>query len=338
MTGRMTRRGALAFGAVAGLGLGATSLAGTAAAATPKKTFAPLPLDARPRPVPAEGYLLDRIGSSMYAVTANGNQTSFVVTRTGVVLIDAPSSLAAQLPAAVKRVTSKPVTHIIYTHSHADHIANAFAYGNVVRIAHEDTAATLKANRDPNRPLPTITFRDTRTLHVGGERFELSYPGANHEAGNIIIHIPGQRAAVMCDVVLPGWSPFKAWGTADSVPGVLRAHDILARLDIDTFVGGHVHRLGTPADIRASRDFTYDLWHTTARVVARTKLADYTSQVEPGNSWAGFQLYYDAIADAVEPEIIARWADKLGGVDVFTRDNAITIAVSLLLDAPKDLS
>ncbi|EWM11938.1 MBL fold metallo-hydrolase [Kutzneria sp. 744] len=337
MTGRITRRGALALGAAAGAGLGVTSLAGPAAAATPTKTFAPLPLDAKPRPVPAEGYILDRIGTSMHAVTANGNQTSFVVTRAGVVLIDAPPSLAAQLPAAIRRVTTKPVTHIIYTHSHADHIANAFAFGDVIRVAHEDTAAILRASRDPNRPLPTVTFRDTRTLHVGGERFELSYPGPNHEAGNIIIHVPGQRAAVMCDVVLPGWSPFKAWGTADSVPGVLRAHDVLARLDIDTFVGGHVHRLGTPADIRASRDFTYDLWHTTARAVARIPLAAYASQAEPGNQWALFQLYYDAVADAVEPEIISRWSATLGGVDVFTRDNVVTIAVSLLLDAPRDI-
>ncbi|MBB5889800.1 hypothetical protein ACFFS4_36045 [Kutzneria kofuensis] len=122
------------------------------------------------------------------------------------------------------------------------------------------------------------------------------------------------------------------------MPGVLRAHDVLAKLDIDTFVGGHVHRLGTPKDIRDSRDFTYDLWNTTNRVVGRTRLADYTSQVEPGNSWAGFQLYYDAIADQVEPEIVQRWADKLGGVDVFTRDNVVTIAVSLLLDAPKDIN
>lgn len=101
----------------------------------------------------------------------------------------------------------------------------------------------------------------------------------------------------------------------------------------DTGVG-----TGSRCDLnRQGCPLTYDLWHTTARAVARTPLAAYASQVEPGNQWALFQLYYDAIADAVEPEIISRWAATLGGGDIFTRDNVITIAVSLLLDAPKDI-
>jgi glyoxylase-like metal-dependent hydrolase (beta-lactamase superfamily II) len=330
---RLTRRGMLALGAAAGLS--ATALTGTAQA-QPGRKFAPLPAGAKPRPVPPEGYILDRVGDSMYAVTAGGNQAAFVVTRTGVVLVDAPPSLATALPAAIRKVTQKRVTHVIYTHSHADHIANARAFGDVVRIAHQDTAATIRASRDANRPMPTVTFNDHHSLNVGGEHFQLSYPGPNHEAGNILVHVPGQRAAVLVDVVLPGWAPFKAWGTADSVPGVLRAHDVLAKLDIDTFVGGHVHRLGTPKDITTSRDFTYDLWRTTSRVVGEVKVADYAAQVEPGNSWATFQLYYEAIADRVEPEIVGRWSTTLAGVDAFTRENATTIAVSLLLDAPRD--
>lgn len=335
MNNGLSRRGVLALGAAAGLG--ATALAGTAHAAQAPPPFAPLPADAKPRPVPPEGYIVDRIGDAMYAVTAGGNQSAFVVTKTGVVLLDAPPSLATALPAAIRQVTSKPVTHLIYSHSHADHIANAPAFGDVIRIAHEDTARTIRTARDPNRPMPTVTFGDRYSLTVGGQHFQLSYPGPNHESGNIIIHVPQQRAAVMIDVVLPGWSPFRAWGTADSVPGVLRAHDVLAKMDIETFVGGHVHRLGTPRDIKVSRDFAYDLWHTTNRVVGEVRIADYFAQVEPGNNWAAFQLYYEAIADRVEPGIIQRWAGKLAGVDVFTRENVTTIAVSLLLDAPRDL-
>jgi glyoxylase-like metal-dependent hydrolase (beta-lactamase superfamily II) len=336
MSDRLTRRGMLAIGAAAGLS--ATTLAGTAhAAPAAPRRFAPLPLQAKPRSMPPEGYILDRVGDSMYVVTAGGNQTPFVVTRSGVVLIDAPPSLATALPAAIRRVTDKRVTHLIYSHSHADHIANAPAFRDAVRIAHEDTASTIKASRDPNRPMPHVTFRDRHSLSVGGQHFLLSYPGPNHEAGNIIIHVPQQRAAVMVDVVLPGWSPFKAWGTADSVPGVLRAHDVLAKMDIETFVGGHVHRLGNAKDVRESRDFAYDLWRTTGRVVGETKMSEFFARVEEGHNWAAFELYYEAIADRVEPEMVARWGGRLAGVDVFTRDNAITIAVSLLLDAPRDV-
>ncbi|WP_406000974.1 MBL fold metallo-hydrolase [Streptomyces sp. NBC_00829] len=299
--------------------------------------FAPLPATAKPLPVPPEGYRLDRIGDNFYAVTAGGTQAAFLVTTAGVVVIDAPPSLAEALPAAIRRVTGKKVTHLVYSHDHADHTANASAFGDVVRIAHTATAERIKANQDPGRPMPTVTFTDRYRLDLGGERLLLSYPGANHETGNILIHAPRQRAAMMVDVVMPGWAPFRAWGTADSVPGVLRAHDQLARMDIDTYIGGHVHRLGTKEDIKVSREFVRDLWKETSGAIAATDMGPFFGKVEAGNNWAGFDLYLQAVADKVEPVIHRKWLGRLGAVDVFTRENALTVALSQIVDAPRDL-
>ncbi|MFE6174638.1 MBL fold metallo-hydrolase [Streptomyces sp. NPDC056464] len=99
------------------------------------RNFAPLPATAKPLPVPPEGYRLDRIGDAFYAVTAGGTQAAFLVTHAGVVVIDAPPALAEALPAAIRRVTSREVTHLVYSHDHADHTANASAFGDVIRIA-----------------------------------------------------------------------------------------------------------------------------------------------------------------------------------------------------------
>ena len=301
------------------------------------RTFAPLPATAKPLPVPPEGYRLDRIGDAFYAVTAGGTQAAFLVTGAGVVVIDAPPSLAEALPAAIRRVTGRKVTHLVYSHDHADHTAGASAFGDVVRIAHTATAERIRTAQDPGHPMPTVTFDDRYRLDLGGQRLLLSYPGANHEAGNILIHAPRQRAAMMVDLVMPGWAPFRAWGTADSVPGVLRAHDQLARMDLDTYIGGHVHRLGTKEDIEVSREFVRDLWSATGKAVAATDMAPYFGKVEPGNNWAGFDLYLQAVADKVEPVMYRKWLGRLGAVDVFTRENALTVALSHIVDAPRDL-
>src|SRR5439155_14714032 len=82
------------------------------------RTHAPLPVGARPQPVPPERYRLERIGPSAYGVIVGAAQSVFVVTSAGVVVIDSPGSFATALPAAIKRVTGKPVTHVIYSHSH----------------------------------------------------------------------------------------------------------------------------------------------------------------------------------------------------------------------------
>ncbi len=98
-----------------------------------------------------------------------------------------------------------------------------------------------------------------------------------------------------------------------------------------------MHRLGTANDVKLSREFTYDLWNLTAAKVAETPTSDYFAQVETGHNWAAFQLWFEAVADKVEPAIRRKWLTRLAGVDVSTRENIITIALAQMLDAPRDL-
>jgi glyoxylase-like metal-dependent hydrolase (beta-lactamase superfamily II) len=46
----------------------------------------------------------------------------FLVYDRGVVVVDVPQTLVAFLPKAIAEVTDKPITHVVYSHSHADHI------------------------------------------------------------------------------------------------------------------------------------------------------------------------------------------------------------------------
>jgi glyoxylase-like metal-dependent hydrolase (beta-lactamase superfamily II) len=120
--------------------------------------FLPLPAQARPQDEPPEGYRLQRAGKNGYVVIAGFYQATFVVTSEGVVLIDAPPSLADKLPVAIKSVTSKPVTYVILTHDHYDHIGAATKFAGAKLVAHELTAQLLSMYPDPERPIPAITF------------------------------------------------------------------------------------------------------------------------------------------------------------------------------------
>jgi hypothetical protein len=66
------------------------------------------------------------------------------------------------------------VTHMVYSHHHADHQgASSLFGGDIVRIGHEETRRLLLRDDDPARPVPDVTFSDSYTLEVGGERVEL---------------------------------------------------------------------------------------------------------------------------------------------------------------------
>src|SRR5258706_7341544 len=84
--------------------------------------FLPLPQSVLPLPEGPEGYRLQRAGERGYVVISGFVQAAFVVTGEGVVLVDAPPALDGKIQAAIASVTDKPVTHFIYTHSHADHV------------------------------------------------------------------------------------------------------------------------------------------------------------------------------------------------------------------------
>ena len=55
-------------------------------------------------------------------VTDNAYQSMFLVHDRGVVVIDAPHSYSAHLSTAIAQVTQQPITQVVYSHSHIDHI------------------------------------------------------------------------------------------------------------------------------------------------------------------------------------------------------------------------
>lgn len=127
----------------------------------------------------------------------------------GVVLVDAPPTLGHNLLRAIQEVTranGRPseVTHLVYSHSHADHIGAACIFGkNVVRVGHTETNRLLRIDADPNRPAPTVTFDDHYVLQVGGERLKLAYHGPNHSPDNIFVYAPDYATLMVVDVFFP---------------------------------------------------------------------------------------------------------------------------------------
>ncbi len=338
----LMRRGGVAAGALA-LGAGLPGQASARAAGTdpapsegPVPAFLPLPEHSKPLPVNADGYRLERVGRNGYVVISGFVQNIFVVTREGVVLMDAPPTTSPAVEKAIASVTNKPVTHLIYSHDHFDHIGGATNFPGAIRIAHRDTASLLAVHNDPARPLPhKVIHENHKVLHVGGEEIHLIYPGPNHEAGNILVHFPAQRLAQMTDIVMPGWAPYRAWGNADYMPGILTAHDAILDLDFDTYVGGHVYRTAQRAEVRQSREFFLDLWSTTKKKAGDISFAEVTAALaEPANLWAAQKVWIDKVAQSVTSELIDRWGTKIAAVDTFTADTVGAAIVSINTDVP----
>lgn len=320
------------------LGLG---LPGTAAASTLDglPDFAPVPTGSLGPTLNADGYFVGRISGHLYWVTDFYYQAMFLATREGVVLVDAPPTLGHNLLRAIKDVTdatgtTSKVTHLIYSHSHADHIGAAGLFGNrVERIGHTQTHELLRVAADPNRPAPTTTFDTTLVVEVGGERLELAHHGPNHSPDNIFVHAPDHATLMVVDVVFPGWAPFKHLAESEDIRGWIAAHDTALDYPWTTLVGGHVGRLGTRADVHLQKNYVTDLEDSVRTTLNTLDPTPYFAKYGPtGNAWAIFKTYLDAAAQQAATPVADAYLGRLAAADVFTLDNAHTMVNSLRID------
>jgi glyoxylase-like metal-dependent hydrolase (beta-lactamase superfamily II) len=282
---------------------------------------------------PAKGYRLEQLGRNLYMVTDNIYQSMFLVYEQGVVVIDAPPVYAAKLRAAIGEVTDKPVTHVIYSHSHTDHIGGVRALGGHPRIiAHEETKRLLERAHDDKRPLPTRTFRDSYTLKVGSEVLKLSYHGNGHEPGNIFIEAPAQRTLMVVDIVFPGWMPFRRFAVAQDVPGYFQQVRDINAIDFDKLVTGHVTRIGNHDDVRLQIAFNEDVRAAAAEALRSSRFGDVADAADAGNAWALVNDYTARVAAKCVVALTPKWRNKLAAFDTFVWDQCYAMEQSLRID------
>src|SRR5262249_45804704 len=193
------------------------------------------------------GLILKEIRDGLYWLSDGAYNTMFLVSSQGVIAIDPLPTLGTRYPESVSKVTDRPVTHVVYSHEHLDHIgaANLFPKSAAI-VAQSETAAILTQRKDPRRPPPTTTFGDRFVLRVGEQTLHLDYKGVNHSPGNLFIHAPKQRVLMLVDVVYPGYVPYPGLGVAADVPGYIEAHRQALSYDFSEFIGGPLGRLRPP--------------------------------------------------------------------------------------------
>lgn len=289
---------------------------------------------------PEKGYFVQEIRGGLYWVTDGLYNTIFLVSSQGVIVVDPLPNLGERYLKAIAEVTSKPITHVIYSHEHTDHIGAAYLFPQgSVYIAQKQTAEILARRHDPRRPVPTLTFDSSYTLTIGDQTLVLDYKGVNHEAGNIFIYAPKQKVLMLVDVVYPGWMPYKNLGIAEDVPGYMQAHQDVLSYDFDTFLGGHVDRLGTRADVQTSLEFVNDLKKTVEAETAGLSFPVFLHEsTRTRHRWDRHNDYEQALVERCYSQLLPRWSSRLSGAETYLKDNCWQMVESLAVQFPESIA
>ena len=189
------------------------------------------------------------------------------------------------------------MTHLVYSHHHADHGGAASLFGgDVVRIGHEETRRLLLRDDDPARPVPEVTFADRYTLEVGGERAELAWHGPNHSPDNIYIHFPGHDTLMFIDVVNAGWVPIYNLNLSEDVPGYMAAPAMVLSYPWTHFICGHLGRLATRDDVAVHQPYIADIEASSREALATVDPVPFYMHYGE-NAWAGVKAHLDAVTE-----------------------------------------
>jgi len=301
--------------------------------------YAPVPKSSLGPALNDKGYYVSRVEKNLYWITDGTYQSAFLTTKDGVVLLDAPPTIGGNIQRAVDEIAaangvSNKVTHLIYSHHHADHIgASSLFKKSVVRIAHDETKRLLARDNDKDRPAPDETFEESRTLNIGGSRIDLAWRGTNHSPDNIYIHLPDHDTMMFIDVILPGWAPFDTFNLNEDVVGSIEAPDIVMSYPWKHFIGGHHGRLGTRDDVTVYQQYVADIVDSIKSVMTSNSI-DPTPYFRKygNNSWAAYKGLLGEIAETAADPVIKKYTGVLAAADVYTTSTTFWIMQSLRLD------
>ena len=249
----------------------------------------------QPAPQPsADNLTVEKVKDNLFVLRGGGGNTAVFVQAKGVTIVDTKNPGWGQpLLDKIKTLTDKPVTTVINTHMHYDHVSGNVAMPATAEIvAHVNNAKTIATpNRvvgfptdspnvfkdNPGKGIPKRTFTDKLTLGSGADQVDLYYFGPAHTSGDAFVAFPAHRVMHVGDTFPSKGLPIMDKNNGGS--GVEYASTIRKAVrgvpNIDTIINGHTPANTTPADMMQFADFVADF---VAHVQAAKKAGKTAAQ------------------------------------------------------------
>ncbi len=137
---------------------------------------------------------IQKVKENLYVITGGGGNTAAFITDNGVVVVDTKNpNNGPGILEKIKSVTDKPVTMVINTHTHGDHVGSNTAFtGAVEFVAHENCKTSMekmdmfKSDQGKNF-LPGKTYHDKLSLLSGNNQIDLYHFGRGHTNGDTLV-------------------------------------------------------------------------------------------------------------------------------------------------------
>ena len=248
---------------------------------------------------------ITKVKGDVYRFQNSFHFSLVTVTGAGVVVVDPINASAANwLRRNLSKITDKPITHLIYSHSHLDHASGGAELKAATVIAHANAPEAIDG------VAPTVRFDDTKTLKVGNKTFELTWLGEGHGKDLIVVIVRPENVAFIVDAAAPKRMPYRDFPRSD-IDGWINQIKKIESLDFEIFAPGHGN-VGVKADAADARTYMEEL---RAQVVAGLKAGKSADELATSVTMAAYRDWsqYDAWR-ALNVRGMARFLKQTGQV------------------------
>ncbi len=263
-------------------------------------------------------YVIQQLTQNVYWVEISGYQSTVVVGEVGVMVIDAPCcGRVANYLKAIGEITDLPVTTLVYSHYHLDHVGGAHDYvehtatnNTPLRIV-STTAANAKINNFGNKiPPPTELVSVPRgTFDFEGMTVLMGTPPTGHTTDSSWILLEDEGVLHSVDLVHPGNLEFMDFGVAENIDGYEKAVRELLTIEWQILSPGHSN-IGSRSDVALVLDYLSDIRGHVQVAMSETPFGPFVQDGKSFYEWvAGFR---DAVIDKAVERMRPKWGQYPG--------------------------
>ena len=179
-----------------------------------------------------------QVKNGLYVITGSGGNVAARVTTEGVILVDDKFERNhAEIMQRVRSVTDRPITYVLGTHHHGDHVGgNLLMSRHAQIISHRNVRVNMVRN-DHLAP-PKIIFSDRAAIFLGGVEVRAHHLGRGHTNGDAVIIFPDLRTIHTGDLFVES-TPFIDYDNGGNGKKWIDTLDRILALDFDTVIPGH---------------------------------------------------------------------------------------------------
>ena len=210
---------------------------------------------------------VEKVKDNLWVLRGGGGNTAVFATANGVTIVDAKNPGWGQpILDKVKELTPKPITTLINTHTHGDHVSGNVEFpASVDVVVQENTKTNMEKmdifKQNNNRGMAKRTFKDKMTIGKGADQIDLYYFGPGHTNGDAWVVFPAHRIVHSGDIFAGKSVPLIDGNNGGSM---LHYSETLTKAyngikNVDTIINGHTPANTTWADLKEYADFNKEL-------------------------------------------------------------------------------